>query len=74
MDDETRKALAGIDEAVAWVREQREKGWAPLSERYLRHIERVEALPQNQSGADKSWAWRVDERDRQHFANARRVR
>jgi hypothetical protein len=74
MDREKQEALAAIDRAAAWVREQREKGFPPLSSRYLRHIARVEALPQNQSGSDKSWLRRSDVRDREHFRRARRVR
>lgn len=31
-----------------------------LDERYLRAIALVEAMPSNQSGADKSWVWRMD--------------
>jgi hypothetical protein len=72
VDREKQEALDAIDRAVAWVRERREHGYAPLSARYLKHIERVEALPQNQSGSDKSWVWETDEQDRRHFANARR--
>jgi hypothetical protein len=74
MDRGKQEALEAIDRAVAWVREQREKGWAPLSERYLKHIERVEALPQNQSGSDKSAMWQTVETARRHFAAARRRR
>ena len=32
-----------------------------LDEEYLRLIARAEALPQNQSGADKTWVWRMDQ-------------
>ena len=74
MDAETKEALAGFDRAVEWLKRQREAGWSPLSDQYLAHIERVEALPQNQSGADKSWVWTVAARDRNHFARARRRR
>lgn len=74
MDHEKQEALDAIDRAVAWVRERREQGSAPLSARYLKHIERVEALPQNQSGTDKTWLWRGVVRDREHFARARRQR
>ncbi|HLG56110.1 MAG TPA: hypothetical protein VI485_12320 [Vicinamibacterales bacterium] len=73
MDADTREALDAIDRAVEWVREQREAGWPPLSTEYLAAIEAVERLPQNQSGADKSWVWRADLSDRQHFARAQRL-
>ena len=74
MDDDTRKALAAIDEAVAWVREQQAAEPAPLSERYLRHIAQVEAMPRNRSGADKSGLWEGFARDLEHFKKARRIR
>ena len=74
MDRDKQEALDAIDRAVAWVRERREQGYEPLSARYLKHIERVEALPQNQSGSDKSWMWKTVEAARQHFAAARRKR
>jgi hypothetical protein len=33
----------------------------------------VEARPDNQSGADKSWVWRMDRAFREHFANVKYV-
>jgi hypothetical protein len=74
VDEETKDAFAAIDRAVAWVREQRKTGWPPLSAEYLRAVAAVEALPRNQSGADKSWVWEATVRDLEHFARARRVR
>lgn len=74
MDPERQEALDAIDRAVQWVRQRREAGWPALSETYLAHIAQVEALPQNQSGADKSWVWRVVQQDRSHFARTRRLR
>ncbi len=45
-----------------------------LDDDYLANIARVEARPENQSGADKSWAWGM-EAAFQHFkATARRVK
>ena len=73
MEPELADALAAIDRAVAWVRERQESGWPPLSSEYLRAIERVERLPQNQSGSDKSWVWRTVKTAREHFRRARRV-
>ena len=74
MDPERQEAFDAIDRAVEWVTQRRKAGWPPLSETYLAHIARVEALPQNQSGADKSWVWRAVQQDRAHFARARRLR
>ena len=44
-----------------------------LTDEYLQLIAAVEALPQNQSGADKSWVWRADQAFREVFAKARPV-
>jgi len=41
-----------------------------LDDNYLALIARVEAMPQNQSGADKSWVWRIDEAFRDHYRRA----
>jgi len=70
--DDAKDALAAIDRAVAWVRERREAGWPPLSPEYLARIERLEGLPENQSGADKTWVFEAAALDREHFARARR--
>jgi len=45
-----------------------------LSAAYLRAIEKLEALPQNQSGADKSWVERTIRSWRELCQNAVRVR
>jgi hypothetical protein len=70
MESAAEKALRAIDAAVAEV--ARLSGPVMLEADYLRAIERVEALPQNQSGTDKTWVWEAIERDRRHFARARR--
>jgi hypothetical protein len=44
-----------------------------LDDDYLRAIAIVEALPQNQSGSDKTWVHRVEHAFREHYRNARRV-
>ena len=49
------------------VRDAPDPGFTPLSAGYLRAVERVEALPGNRSGADKSWVLR-------QFRAAMRVR
>lgn len=45
-----------------------------LDDEYRRAIAIVEAMPQNQSGADKSWVGRVIDLSARHFARAVRVR
>lgn len=50
-----------------------ESGPVTLSEEYLELVRRVEDLPENQSGADKSWVSEADRAFRSHFARARRV-
>jgi hypothetical protein len=44
-----------------------------LDDDYLALIAHVEARPDNQSGADKSWVWRMDRAFREHFANVKYV-
>ena len=58
MSDESRK-----DELPSWEGEQ-----------YRRHVKRLESLPQNQNGADKSWVHRAEEEVREHYRNAKLVR
>lgn len=45
-----------------------------LDDRYLRLIAQAEALPQNQSGADKSWVWKMEAAFQHFYTVARRVR
>jgi hypothetical protein len=56
MDDETRRTLESIEKANASLPPE---GPVVLSAEYLRLIERVEALPENRPGTDKSWTERV---------------
>ena len=44
-----------------------------LDEAYLRAIALVEARPENQSGADKSWVWRTDAAFRAEYRAVTRV-
>jgi len=44
-----------------------------LTERYVRLIEAVEALPENQAGADKSGRWRGGRSYWRFFEGARRI-
>ena len=45
-----------------------------LDDEYLRAIALAEALPENQSGADKTWVSRLVDSSARHFAHAVRVR
>ena len=51
MDADDERALKILDE---FARAPRETGPLTLSQEYLDHIARVEALAENQSGADKA--------------------
>jgi hypothetical protein len=42
-----------------------------LDAEYLHAIAIAEALPENQSGADKTWVWRMDRAFREHFKRVR---
>ena len=68
VDDHVRRALDCIAAAEAQV-----AAMPPtvLTEEYLRMVRAVEALPENQSGADKSHVWRIYEYCRRHFAKAK---
>lgn len=45
-----------------------------MTDDYRRWIEEIEALPQNQSGSDKTWVAELLRRTAEHFARAKRVR
>jgi len=53
MDPELKRALRGLEEAAEFARHYRFE----MTPDYVALIERVEALPQNQNGADKSGRW-----------------
>ncbi len=57
-------------EAAAAAEEFLNQRW----DAYIKMVRRVEALPENQSGADKNWVERASEAYRQHYRNAVRVR
>jgi hypothetical protein len=69
MESAADKALRAIDDAVAEV--ARLTGPVTLDAVYLRAIERVEALPENQSGSDKTWVVEAQRQFREHFGRAR---
>ena len=58
------RALREASEQAASIR-------IDLDDRYLRAIALAEALPENQSGSDKSWVWRMEHAFREHFKRAR---
>lgn len=45
----------------------------PMSPQFLAAIRKVEALPSNRDGADKSWVGRLLEQSRLHFLKVERV-
>ena len=67
MVDADERALKILD---AIARERREVGPVTLSREYLDDVARVEALPQNQPGADKSWVYRAIRSSQEMYARA----
>jgi len=53
MDDELERVLRGLEQAQEFARTYRFE----MTDDYRALIERVEAMPRNQSGADKSGRW-----------------
>ncbi|MBK7874461.1 MAG: hypothetical protein IPJ77_01680 [Planctomycetes bacterium] len=49
-------------------------GGFQLTDEYLSWIAEVEALPENQSGADKTWVAELLHTSAQHYARAKRIR
>ncbi len=54
MDPELERALRALHEAVEFAKSYRFE----MTEDYLALLAQVEAMPRNQSGADKSGRWR----------------
>ena len=54
MDAELERALRALDDAAEFAKSYRFE----MTEDYLALLARVEAMPSNQSGADKSHVWR----------------
>ena len=44
-----------------------------VDDEYRQAIALVESLPQNQSGADKTWIWRAEQAFRDHYRKSRRL-
>ena len=68
MDASDERALKILD---YFANLPRVVGPVTLTDEYLAHIARVEALPQNQPGSDKSWVHRVIENSRRMYASAK---
>ena len=66
MRDGPDQPLTPLDQAVEFARTYR----FDMSDEYRALIERVEDMPRNQSGADKSGAWRGSQADRRAFFDA----
>ena len=64
MDPELERVLRMLDEAAEWAKTYRFE----MTEDYLALIERVEGMPRNQSGADRSGRWRGSRADAQRLA------
>jgi hypothetical protein len=71
-DPGAQRALQILDEIHRTVRLETRP--VVLGADYLRAVEQVESLPENQDGADKTWVERVVRRSRDEFARARRIR
>ena len=71
MDPSMKRFFEILDEVRTWPRET---GPVTLRPEYLRAIEEIEALPENQSGADKSWVEKADREFREYYQRAVRVR
>jgi len=69
MDPEVERALEGLRKAAEFARTYRFE----LTPDYLELIARVEAKPENQSGADKSGVWRGLQAYRNFFKNVEYV-
>jgi hypothetical protein len=67
MDPDARRALRLLNEVAASVPAHEP---VELDADYLELVAAVEALPENQSGADKSWLWERYAAYRSHFAVA----
>jgi hypothetical protein len=70
MDPDVKRALEAIDRVCETPTET---GPVELDPEYLRAIERVESLPEDQSGTDKSWVGRILEESRNEWRRARRL-
>jgi hypothetical protein len=70
MDPELEAVFRMLDE----VAEEAKSIRIEIDDEYRHAIELVEALPENQSGSDKTWVHRLVQESEAHFARARRTR
>lgn len=70
MDPELERALEGLEKAAEFARTY----CFELTDDYLALIARVEAMPENHWGADKSWVSRLIESSARFYKSAVRVR
>jgi hypothetical protein len=68
MDDRLERVLRGLEEAREFARTYQFE----MTDEYRELIARVEALPQNQSGCDKSRVWPAMRRFVESFRYVRR--
>ena len=71
MDSSTARALRALDTAA---RQRLASGPVELSPEYRRLINACEDLPENRSGADKTWIHQANQEFREHYARSKRVR
>ena len=69
MDRETRRVLRLLRRIA---RTTKLTGRVRLSPAYLRAVARLESLPSNRPGADKSWMWELTSAHKRHLAALRR--
>jgi hypothetical protein len=67
MDADLERALRALDEAAEFAKSYRFE----MTEDYLALLAQVEAMPRNQSGADKSAVWPALQRYVDSFKNVR---
>ena len=70
MDPDVERALRGLDDAVEFAKAYRFE----MTADYVALVARVEALPQNRPGADKSWIWRLIDSSTRFYRTAVRIR
>jgi len=70
MDAELERVLEGFKKAAEFARTYRFE----MTDDYLALLARVEAMPQNCPGADKSWVWRLIDSSARFYKSAVRVR
>ncbi len=70
MDPDLERVLRGLEEAAEWAKTYRFE----MTDDYREMLARLEALPQNQSGSDKSHVGRAVRAYKNSFKNVRLLR